>query len=168
MTLDWDRTVKELGPRLLRYFLVTFPRPLAADLVQEVFLRLVRKCEEGRFDPSRGTFSAFAFGIAHFVRLEALKATPPEDPLSEDFELADLCAPETTEARRQAARLRRAIEGLTESQRQVVLLYIDRELTLEEIGEILGFPLGTVKSHLHRAREALEKKMKEAPGVTHE
>ncbi|MBI1861663.1 MAG: hypothetical protein HYR96_12165 [Deltaproteobacteria bacterium] len=76
--MNWDVAVEEIGPRLLRYFAATFPRPLAADLVQEVLVRLYQKHESGLFDPERGSLRMFAYGIAHFVRLETLKALPRE------------------------------------------------------------------------------------------
>jgi RNA polymerase sigma-70 factor (ECF subfamily) len=55
--------------------------------------------------------------------------------------------------------IQRAIGGLDEEQRLVVVLRDIQNLSYEEIGEITGLPPGTVKSRLHRARMALKEKL---------
>lgn len=53
--------------------------------------------------------------------------------------------------------IRRALEGLDEEQRVLVVLRDLENLTYEEIQRVTGLPSGTVKSRLHRARMALHK-----------
>jgi RNA polymerase sigma-70 factor (ECF subfamily) len=48
------------------------------------------------------------------------------------------------------------LQGLAPSQREVVLLRFVDDLSLAQIGEMLGIPLGTVKSRLHNALRALK------------
>jgi RNA polymerase sigma-70 factor (ECF subfamily) len=55
--------------------------------------------------------------------------------------------------------LQKAIEGLDDDHRIVVVLRDIEDLSIEEICEITGLPDGTVKSRLHRARLALRKKL---------
>ena len=50
-------------------------------------------------------------------------------------------------------RIHEAMQVLNERQHQIVMLHDIEGYTLEEIGEILVVPVGTVKSNLHRARE---------------
>ena len=50
----------------------------------------------------------------------------------------------------------RAIRGLAPKQREVIRLRYYEDLAYEEIGECLGISIGTVKSRLHRAHEALK------------
>jgi RNA polymerase sigma-70 factor (ECF subfamily) len=49
------------------------------------------------------------------------------------------------------------VSGLPETHREVVLMRFVDGLTLEEIGQALDIPLGTVKSRLHNALAALRK-----------
>jgi RNA polymerase sigma factor (sigma-70 family) len=58
----------------------------------------------------------------------------------------------------QAARgdLARVLAGLSARQRDVLLLYAWAELEYEEIAQALGLPIGTVRSRLHRARQAMK------------
>src|SRR6185436_9641597 len=112
-TMNWDKLVTELGAPLYRYFSAAPIRGIRSeDLVQEVFLRLFRCVQKGAFDPSKGTLRMFAFGIAHFVRLENLKSTRTENLGGDDVEFAAL-----PPIRDELLDLRRAIAKLSEDQR---------------------------------------------------
>ncbi len=50
-----------------------------------------------------------------------------------------------------------ALTKLEPVQMQIISLMIDEEMTLVDIGVVLGIPTGTVKSHVHRAKEHLRK-----------
>jgi len=155
--MDWENLVADIGPRLLRYFSLTFGPALADDLVQETLIRLLQKVREGKFDPRKGNARMYAFGIAHFVRVEARRRGPVEEPI----ELAS-GAPGPDEmigAEQTRRRLRAAIATLSEAQQQVLALYLDEELSLEQIGAILDMPAATVRSHLHRSKELLKHKL---------
>lgn len=54
--------------------------------------------------------------------------------------------------------LRDAIDALPEKYRVVITLYHLQDCRYEEIAEILGVPLGTVKTHLFRAKELLRRR----------
>ena len=51
--------------------------------------------------------------------------------------------------------MRAAVEALPDRYRLAVILRYSHGLSLEEVAEITGEPMGTVKTHLHRARAAL-------------
>jgi RNA polymerase sigma-70 factor (ECF subfamily) len=159
MAMNWNQTVAEIGPRLFRYFSASFSAEQASDLTQETLIRLVRKYEAGAFDSRKGTLVMFAYGIARLVRLEAWKAAPTELPLNAETDAA--ADSESLEGARQVKRLRLAIQDLNEPQREILLLHIDEELTLQEIGTLMALPLNTVKSHVHRAKEVLREKLRE-------
>jgi RNA polymerase sigma factor (sigma-70 family) len=154
--MDWEKTVADLGPRLFKYFNASFASETAADLVQETLIRLVRKHADGEFQSDKGTVTMYAFGIARHVRLESWKSGRKVN-LPVDFSPDP--DPEDEERVRQ---LRAFIHELSEVQQQVLSLYIDDELSLNEIAQILAMPVGTVKSHLHRAKETLREKFKGA------
>jgi RNA polymerase sigma-70 factor (ECF subfamily) len=153
--LNWDDIVEDIAPRLYRYFCASFRTAIADELVQDVLLRLVARHQDGRFDERQGSLRMYAFGIAHFVRLEALRRVTHETDLQrglaeerKDIASSDIGGDDSKE-------LRFAIGRLKEIEKQIVLLHIDEEMTLAEIGQLLDLPLGTVKSHLHRAKVTL-------------
>lgn len=167
--INWNNTVERLGPKLYRYFLGSFSPSVADDLVQDTLLRLVRKYQQGQFLPEKGNLDMYAFGIARFVRLEQYKSGSRE-PLTM---VAD--APESSHDPFQSLskdedlkRLRGAIEQLSEEQQEVILLSIDKDISFNEIAQVMGLPLNTVKSHAHRAKKKLSQMLFENQGAPHE
>jgi DNA-directed RNA polymerase specialized sigma24 family protein len=75
--------------------------------------------------------------------------------------------PEPTAERNAELRvMQKAIDSLAFSQRVVIVLYYLNELNLQEIADILGCPVGTVKSRLHYGRENLRHLLEgNAPGA---
>lgn len=157
---DWHKVVNEISPSLFRYFAGSFPAPLAADLVQETLIRLVQKNRSGEFNPTRGPLKAYAFGIARFVRLETLKDKSALEFADEKI-LSEVTA-EVSDHSDQVGHLRWAISQLKPIEQDIILLMIDSELQLELIAETLEIPLGTVKSHIYRAKEKLRQIMEAA------
>lgn len=123
----------------------------ADDAVQEVFIRAYRYLRS--YDPER-SFEGWLMGIAmnqaramrsrRRSATSTLEATPvaPGKP-SPDSEM-------------HAAALQ-AVSALPEKQREAMLLYLNTELTTQEIGDLLGCSKGAAGVHLHRARAALRK-----------
>jgi len=133
----------DLGPMLLAYF--RRQRPLAAtadDLLQDTFVRAARNPERLRRSESP---RAYLFGIARHVGLDALRRRRPEVA-----ELADV-AGETTPEDVRLEPMRAAIAALPALHREPLLLKLHQELNYVEIAEILGVPVGTVRSRLHHA-----------------
>jgi RNA polymerase sigma-70 factor (ECF subfamily) len=60
-------------------------------------------------------------------------------------------------------RLRQLIRELPEVQRAVVTLRYQEDLDPSEICRVVGMPVNTVKSHLHRALQALRRKLEKTP-----
>jgi RNA polymerase sigma-70 factor (ECF subfamily) len=144
---------------------------LAEDLAQESFVKAWRALD--RFDPER-KFSSWLFKIAHNTALDALRRKDP-DALSLDGPAADGEAPHELPADpraedplartlgREAGRLlEAAIEEMRPAYREILLLRFSEGLSYEEIAEITGAPLGTVKVHLHRARRDLARRLGQA------
>lgn len=63
------------------------------------------------------------------------------------------------EARDRAARVRAAVAGLPRRQRQVLMLVLDRELTLREAAEVLGIRRGSASVHYDRAKRTLRARL---------
>ena len=61
----------------------------------------------------------------------------------------------TTDAGPGDAALWRQVDRLPEKQRQAVVLYYQDERPVDEVAAMMGLPVNTVKTHLHRARASL-------------
>ena len=126
----------------------------AEDAVQEVFLRAYRYLAS--FDLSR-SFEGWLMTIA-VNQARGLRRSRQETP-TRSFPRADLLsAPPPAESNPdlRAAALQ-AVDGLPDRQRDAMLLFLNSDLTLSEIGDALGCSKGAVGAHLHRARAALRK-----------
>jgi len=149
---------------------------MAEDVTQEVFMALIR--EPGRFDPARGSLSAFLFGIArnHLrKRWEQERRLIPITCEADDLaDFAPLSAhgngnkgksgftyADESDSRDIVELVRRAISTLPASYREVVVLCELEEMSYEETAAALACPVGTVRSRLHRARAILLEKLRE-------
>lgn len=143
---------------------LTGDRGAAEDLLQETFLRVVRVIGEYDHD---GRFEAWLFRIAaNVARDHARRRRRRGERVSLDANLDNQTprerAPATlpgpaahAEAADGANRLNAALEELSESDREVILLRHFAELSFREIAEIQGTPLGTALARGHRAMERL-------------
>ncbi len=143
---------------------------IADDVTQEVFMTLMR--EAANYDATRGTVSAYLYGIArNFVlrRIEKERrfvsmvdeADENDFQASENFvalddPLGDLTRSETIEA------VRQAVLALPARYREVVILCDLHEMSYLEAAAALECAVGTVRSRLHRARLLLAEKLRGA------
>lgn len=139
---------------------------IAEDLAQEAFVKAFRAL--GSFDQRR-KFSSWLFKIAHNTTIDhlrkkqldtvALETSEPDLPdLMTVLPDRDSESPETGIHRKDlAAALEAALRSLRPAYREALLLRFQEGLTYEEIAEITELPLGTVKTHLHRARHGMAK-----------
>ena len=148
-------------------------RGRAEDAFQETFLQVHRSLEG--FDPQR-RFKPWLFTIAANKARDALRRQKrrPERSLDApaggagdgatvvDFLGMDEEAGEVADdAEARSAMVQRAIDGLTEMQREILLLAYFQQLTYQQLAELLGLPLGTVKSRLHAAVAAFSRNYKQ-------
>lgn len=127
----------------------------AADVVQESFISLYKTID--RVDPKR-KFSSYVFAIAKNTAISHLRSKKKEVSL-EDIVLAgedeslltDLVASE------QKHTIGQALGKLNEKYRRVVRLYYFDDLSYEEISKKMRVPMGTVRTHLRRAKAVLHK-----------
>jgi RNA polymerase sigma-70 factor (ECF subfamily) len=130
---------------------------LAEELVQETFLRLWRRAD--RFDPRRGSASAFIFAIARRIAIDLwrrpssrpIPESPPFDPTrDDDFDRLLV-----------ALTVRDALGSLSPEHREVLELSYRGDLTQAEIAARLGVPLGTVKSRTYHALRSFKRALEE-------
>ncbi len=159
--LLYDRHRGPLYRFLLRQ---TREQALADEFFQDVWQRVIAAREGWTPDAA---FSTWLFRIAH-NRLNdhwrGLKHRPPApaDGGERAARVADPSTPERELSRfEQRRRLQRAIAELPEEQREVVLLRLEQELSLDEIGAITGAGRETVKSRLRYAMDKLRARLNE-------
>jgi RNA polymerase sigma-70 factor, ECF subfamily len=138
---------------------------MAEDLTQETFIKMFRAL--GTFDPQL-RFSSWLFRIAHNTAIDYLRQRRPavvapdvgdgdeeRDPLASIADIAAVSPERAASNRELAAALDAAIDRLRPEYRSAIVLRHQEGLEYDEIAHVLGLPLGTVKTYLHRARREL-------------
>jgi RNA polymerase sigma factor (sigma-70 family) len=134
----------------------------AEDVVQETYVRAWQRLGELR-DPSavRGWLSRIAKNLAYDRRRR--ERSQPTEPAT--LELLGSRLGERRSAEEQLAlasewaAVRTALAALPDKHREVLLLREVEDMSYDEIADLLGLAVGTVESRLHRARQALAKKL---------
>jgi RNA polymerase sigma-70 factor (ECF subfamily) len=140
---------------------------LAEEAVQETFVRAWQHA--GRYAAERGSVRTWLYAIVRNVIIDLERRRGRRPPLSSlpaeggPDELAARSEPIETAMLRYQIGL--AVSRLTPEHRQVITLVHFHGLSLAEIAELTGLPLGTVKSRLHYAARALRLALEEL-GVT--
>jgi RNA polymerase sigma-70 factor (ECF subfamily) len=154
----FSRIYRERSDAVYRFALHMSGNPaVAEEVLQETFLALIR--DSGGFDSRRGSLASYIFGIARnrvrkYVALDREFSEPDEDTPGETDLLANLTRRETIDL------VRHAVLNLPGVYREAVVLCELQELSYEDASEVLGCPIGTVRSRLHRGRAMLLTKLK--------
>jgi RNA polymerase sigma-70 factor (ECF subfamily) len=134
---------------------------LADDLAQETFLHAYRNLKSFR---QEARFSTWLYRIACNVFLADARKMK-ELPLAEDAD-ADSVAPVGTAEAVGVSRgvalsidLERAMRVLSNAERAAIVQCYHNDLTHEEAAEVLGCPVGTVKTHILRAKAKLKARL---------
>jgi RNA polymerase sigma-70 factor (ECF subfamily) len=162
---DLESVVALYQPRVFRFLLVTLrDRDAAETLTQETFLRAWSARSSFREDCSIGTWlirialnlardytrtGRFKFWknlAASAVDVTEVAASVPNHEGSVEAHLI---------AQEQVKLIWETVDGLSERQRSIFLLRFLEEMDIPEIAAVTGLPLGTVKSHLYRALNAI-------------
>jgi RNA polymerase sigma-70 factor (ECF subfamily) len=159
----YERPVFNLIERLVH------ERAVAEELTQDTFLKVFRKLQT--FD-ARLRFSAWILRIAHNTTIDHLRRHRPatvsldfksdEDASTLGERLPDEHALPPDEAfalQRTAITVDAALGRLRPEYREVLVLRYQEGLEYEEIAQVLGRPLGTIKTFVHRARRMLAREL---------
>jgi RNA polymerase sigma-70 factor (ECF subfamily) len=152
--------------RLYRYLLRLVREPAAADdLFQQTWLRVMEKI--GRYD-ARRNFEAWLFSVAHNLAIDAWRGKRGESLDDESDsggaigERLHTGAPDALERLldfERGAMLAACMHELPPIHREVLTLRFEEDMKLEEIADVAGVPLSTVKSRLRRALDGLRAAM---------
>ena len=134
---------------------------LAEDLAQDTFVKAFRNL--GAFDPAR-RLSSWLLRIAHNTAIDAMRrqrlqvvsietATADRQPLDPPAPPV----PDPLERQAMATAIESAMTHLRPDQRAAVSLRYEEGLSFAEVGQVLGIPEATARSHVHRARKELAK-----------
>ncbi len=170
----FDTLVDEYGGRVYGFvFRLTGSRHDAEDLVQEVFLRLVRTIARYEHD---GRFEAWIFRIAANLvrdRVRKVRRTPTQESGDRDWSggegesstrfgdtPSDTPASDASLSHREdVERLNEAMARLPDGEREVILLRHFSQLSFKEIAELMQTPLGTALARAHRGLARLREMM---------
>lgn len=157
----FDELIERWGGPVWKYVRrLTGAENEAEEIFQNVWLRVLRGIHRLR-DGSK--LRAWLFGIARRALMDRLReryAAPPQG----DIDLTSLPADETPDdLERELADLEQELARLPLVEREVLTLFYLRELSLGEVADVLGVPVGTVKSRLFRARKLLRQELEASP-----
>jgi len=139
---------------------ITNDRDAAADCAQEAFVRAYRALHQ--FDPAY-PFGPWLYRIVTNTSLNHVQRWHAHETPVEDFpEIVEPgpSGPEGSAIRREeVAEVLAAMAELPPRYRAALTLRHLQELSYQEVADALGLPLGTVKTHLHRARAMLRARL---------
>ena len=168
LVVKYQRRIERLIGRMVR------DTDLVQDIAQETFIRAYRAIPQFR---GESAFYTWLYRIAVNTAKKALvdlkrdplitetamaSASSDDDETSRvENELTDGETPEAVLASKEiAATVNAAIEALSEDLRQAVTLRELEGLSYEEIAEVMNCPIGTVRSRIFRAREAIATRLR--------
>jgi RNA polymerase sigma-70 factor, ECF subfamily len=137
---------------------------LAEDIVQEVFLALMRDLD--RYDASRAGLRTYLFGIARNLaryKTRSLRRLISLDQVEEAVGREDPAA--ALSSNEETRHLRRCLGALPARYREVIILCDLQELDYAETAVVLKVPIGTVRSRLHRGRHLLIARLRRRDGL---
>ena len=136
---------------------------LAEEVTQDTFLKLWSRARQ--YLAERGAFLPWLLTMARHVALDRLRLEKRRPALSDSNDPEDawqvLPDHETTSDESRWRSMYFAVQSLQPDQRQVIELAYYQGLSQTEIAEVLGWPLGTVKTRLRAAMEKLREDWKE-------
>jgi RNA polymerase sigma-70 factor, ECF subfamily len=142
----------------------------AADILQETFIRVYRK---RHLYKTIARFSTWIYTIAGNLAKSELRKSYRKGSIplvierdnDDDYELPLSTEDPLPDRRADSAllyeRIQKSLEQLPEAFREAVILRDIQELSYEEIAEIIGMPVGTVKSRINRGRAQLQELLKD-------
>ncbi len=169
LVIKYQRKLMRLVSRLVR------DQAEAEDVVQEAFIKAYRALPQFRGESAFYTW-LYRIGIntaKNYLVTQGRRAPTSTETNAEEAEtfddaeqLRDINTPESMLATKQiAATVNIAMESLPEELRVAISLREIEGLSYDEIAEAMGCPIGTVRSRIFRAREAIAEKLRPLLGT---
>lgn len=158
-----DQLVVHWHPSLYRYVASFVQDPREVDEVcQNVWLGALRGLPGLK---ERESFAPWLFGIARRSAFDWMRRRyrlAPEEPHADEVDVEDPASIDPNDELVDPEALSEGLDSLAPLEHEVVLLHYFEGLSIEQIGEAIGAPTGTVKSRLHRARRKLRARLEES------
>lgn len=149
---DIDQIYLDYKDSLYRFvYRYSINSEFSIDIVQDTFEKFLKN--KHHFDPRKGDLKSYLFRITYNTMMTKLKRKQRLKKLLPFLYMDPLPMQRIDEK----ISVQHALQTLPEEQRLVVLLVYYHDLTQKEVANILGIPLGTVKSRLHHAMIKLKK-----------
>ena len=162
---DAFRRLVELYEKRLLYFIRRFTRDAQSplDVLQDVWITVFRRINSLR---SPAAFKTWLYQIAHDRAIDLLRRQRREAEFyAEREEDAETETSSETDAFDNAELVHRALAELSLPHREILTLRFLEDLEIADVAEIVRCNLGTAKSRLHYAKQALQKKVEELSNV---
>jgi RNA polymerase sigma-70 factor (ECF subfamily) len=172
LVVKYQRRIERLISRMVR------DSDLVQDVAQETFIRAYRALPQFR---GESAFYTWLYRIAVNTAKKALvemkrdpvltessrsRAAEDDETYRVDNELSDGETPEALLASKEiAATVNAAIDALSDELRQAITLREIEGLSYEEIADVMNCPIGTVRSRIFRAREAIASRLRPLLGT---
>ncbi len=133
----------------------------ALDLTQEVFIKVYNSLSRYR---SEFKFSTWIYKIAHNAAIDHLRRSSAREQALNDGSAGEraevaiewrLSPEQESERNERCSEIESIVQTLPHAYRELIVLRHSNDLSYDEISEVTGLPLGTVKNRLFRAREAM-------------
>jgi RNA polymerase sigma-70 factor (ECF subfamily) len=134
----------------------------ALDLTQEIFIKIYNSLDKYR---AEFKFSTWIYKIAHNSAVDHLRRNSTReqsivhgtesDPYDLPIDSGRLTPEQESERKERRGEIEAVVRTLPTNYRELIILRHSQDLTYEEIVEVTGLPLGTVKNRLFRAREMM-------------
>jgi RNA polymerase sigma-70 factor (ECF subfamily) len=133
---------------------------LADDLAQETFLLAYRNLKSFR---QEAKFSTWLYRIAYNAFLADMRKTKelqlPDDEDADDIAMSEDTATPVARGVALSIDLQRAMAVLSDAERAAIVQCYHNDLSHEEAAFVLGCPVGTVKTHILRAKQKLKARL---------
>jgi RNA polymerase sigma-70 factor (ECF subfamily) len=153
--------------QLFNFFLrLTGNRGVSEDLVQDVFLRILKYRTTYR---GQSKFTVWMYQIARNAHIDYLRKTKGELSLDDQWDEVvetEPTPPDRLEHGQDVKLIQEALARLPLKKREVLVLSRYQDMKYKDIAELLGCQIGTVKAHVHRAIKDLGKIYYELSGGT--
>lgn len=152
---DFDPLYRSYVERIYAFSYRRAPsREVAEDITSATFLRALEKI--GSFDPARGVFSAWLYGIAKNALTDYYRSLKTTVPIEDAWDLpSDSDATEDTGKRLNREQLKKALSTLDSRKREILLLRFWDDLSYKEIAELTGESEGNCKMIVSRSVQSL-------------
>ena len=148
----YDRRIRALGMGFFKN------QTDCDDFVQEVFIKIFANIKNFR---GESKFSTWIMSIGYNTAINSVKRRKEYTSLPDNAEIADPAAgPEETQLRAiTASVIKDSLKELPERFAMCMEMYFYYDMSYNEISEITGLPVNTIKSHIFRAKKMLKERL---------